>query len=175
MVGEIRDEETARIAVRASLTGVLVLSSMHANDAASTVGTLYNFGIPGYLISTSLLGVVAQRLVRLINPDAVEEFVPDEQTRKLLGLKEGEQPDLKLKRGRGTSADFGTGYLGRTGVFEVMEVDDILRDMIFRETTKDVIREVAMDMGMTTLAQHGIEKVLKGLTTIEEVFRVALL
>jgi type II secretory ATPase GspE/PulE/Tfp pilus assembly ATPase PilB-like protein len=175
MVGEVRDDETAKIAIRASLTGVLVLTSMHANDAAGTIGTLYNYGIPGYLISQSLLGVVAQRLVRIINPAAYEEFTPDEPMRKLLRLKANELPDLKLRRGRGTAADFGTGYLGRTGVFEVMEIDELIRDMIFRETTKDVIREVAIDNGMLPLAQHAINKVIEGITTVEEIYQVVLL
>jgi type IV pilus assembly protein PilB len=112
MVGEIRDDETAKIAIRASLTGVLVLTSMHANDAASTIGTLYNYGIPGYLISTSLLGVVAQRLVRRINPEAVEEFEADERMRELLKLEPDQYPGLRLKRGRGTPEDFWTGYRG---------------------------------------------------------------
>lgn len=175
MVGEVRDDETARIAIRASLTGVMVLTSMHANDAASTVGTLYNYGIPGYLISTSLLGVVAQRLVRKININAYEEFIPDAATRRLLRLDDADLPNLRLRRGRGTPEDFGTGYLGRTGVFEVMEVNDVLRDMIFRETTKEVIREVGIDMGMMPLSQHAINKVIQGITTLEEAYRVALL
>lgn len=174
MVGEIRDDETAHIAVRASLTGVLVLTSLHANDAASTINNLYNYGIPGYLISTSLLGVIAQRLVRKVNPESAEEYAPDDHIRKLIGLEDGAMPNLKLKRPKGTTTDFGTGYLGRTGVFEVMEINDVLRDMIFRETTKDVLRELAVDMGMLPLAQHAISKVLEGTTTIEEVYRVAL-
>lgn len=175
MVGEVRDNETAHIAVRASLTGVLVLTSIHANDAASTVGTLYNFGIPGYLISSSLLGVIAQRLIRRVNPATAEDYVPDEKIRKMLGLADGEMPNLKLKRAKGSSGDFGTGFLGRTGVFEVMEVNELIRDMIFRETTKDVIRQIAIDMGMMPIAQHAMSKVIEGQSTIEEVYRVALL
>lgn len=174
MVGEIRDDETAKIAIRASLTGVLVLTSMHANDAASTIGTLYNYGIPGYLISTSLLGVVAQRLVRKINTEAVEEFEADEHVRKLLRLEPDQYPGLKLKRGKGTPEDFGTGYRGRTGIFEVMEINELLRDMIFRETTKDVLRELAIDQGMMPLFDHAVQKVIAGITTVEEVYRVVM-
>lgn len=174
MVGEIRDDETAKIAIRASLTGVLVLTSMHANDAASTIGTLYNYGIPGYLISTSLLGVVAQRLVRKINTDSVEEFEADEKMRNLLRLGPDEYPGLRLKRGKGTTEDFGTGYRGRTGVFEVMEMNELLRDMVFRETTKDVLRELAIDQGMMPLFDHAVQKVIAGITTIEEVYRVVM-
>lgn len=175
MVGEIRDDETAQISVRAALTGVLVLTSMHANDAASTVSNLFSFGIPGYLVSGSLLGVVAQRLVRKINQDSYEEFAADQKMRELLRLEDNEHPNLMLRRGVGTAEDFGTGYLGRTGVFEVLEVDEIIRDMIFRETNKDVLRQVAIDNGMLPLVQHAINKVIAGITTIEEVYRVALM
>lgn len=175
MIGEIRDDETAKIAVRASLTGDLVLTSMHANDAAGAVGTLYNFGIPGYLLSSSLLGVIAQRLVRKINPEAIEEYPADEKMRALLRLSPDEYPNLMLRRGKGTPADLGTGYLGRTGVFEVMVVDELLRDMIFRETTKDVLRQVAVDLGMMPLQQHAIQKVIQGVTTLEEIFRVGII
>lgn len=175
MVGEVRDDETAKIAVRASLSGNLVLTSMHANDSASAIGALYNYGIPGYLLSNSVLGIVAQRLVRTINQEAYEEFDADDAMRKMLGLTNGEHTGLRLRRGRGTPKDMGTGYLGRTGVFEILEVDDVLRDLIFRETTKDVLRQVAIDMGMTSLTQHAISKVIEGVTTVDEVYRVGLL
>lgn len=172
MVGEIRDEETAQIAVRASLTGVLVLTSMHANDASSAVATLFNFGVSGYLMSTSLLGVINQRLVRCVDANQTDEFEPDEKVRELLGLKPGEMPSLRLRRSRGNS-DLNSGYFGRTGVFEVMEINDPLRDLVFHEKGKDQIRAEAIAQGMTPLVSHAIHKVMNGITTIEEVYRVA--
>lgn len=175
MVGEIRDEETAKIAVRASLTGDLVLTTMHANDAASAIATLANFGIPPYLLSTSLLGVIAQRLVRKVNEASFEEYPADARVRGLLGLKADDRPGLKLRRGVGDTHDMGTGYLGRTGVFEVMELDDGLRDLVRDSASKDVIQAAAVKRGMTTIRGHAVEKVIAGVTTIEEVFRVGLL
>lgn len=172
MVGEIRDEETAQIAVRASLTGVLVLTSMHANDASSAVATLFNFGISGYLMSTSLLGVINQRLVRCVDANQTDEFEPDEKVRELLGLKPGEMPSLRLRRSRGNN-DLNSGYFGRTGVFEVLEINDPLRDLVFHERGKDQIRAEAIAQGMTPLVSHAIHKVMNGITTIEEVYRVA--
>lgn len=175
MVGEIRDDETAQIAVRAALTGGLVLTTMHANDAPGAVGTFYSYGVPGYLVAQSLLGVIAQRLVRKIHPAACVEYAPDEAMRRLLRLQEGERPDLKLKRGCGTAADFGTGYLGRTGLFEVLELTESMRDLIHREPAKGELRRVAIENGMQPLAMHGVEKVLEGITSLEEAYQVILL
>ena len=171
MVGEIRDDETAHIATRASLTGVLVFSSIHANEATATVGNLYNYQIPGFLISSALQGVVAQRLVRKICPYCKTAYTPEAPVRRDLGLKADDE-DLVLYRGRGCNACFQTGFLGRTGIFEVIEVGEELRDMIFRQTTKEVIRQVAIDLGMQTLKQSAINKVRDGTTTVEEMYRV---
>jgi len=174
MVGEIRDDETAQIAIRAALTGVLVFSTMHASDAPSTIGTLYNHGIPGFIISTALLGVVAQRLVRMICPECKIEYEPDPSLFRQLRITDAqvEEIDGKLYRGVGCAKCFHTGYLGRTGVFEIMEVNEEIRDLIFRQTTKEVIRTVAIDLGMQTLRESTKKKVLQGVTTAEEMFRV---
>jgi len=174
MVGEIRDDETAQIATRAALTGVLVFSTIHGADAPSTVTTLFNHGIPGFIVSTALAGIVAQRLVRKICPACRVPYKPDPEVLKQLRLPAGEREaeDLVFYRGTGCPRCFHTGYSGRTGIFEVMLMDEQLRDLIFRQTTREVIRQVAIDNGMETLKQAAYEKVKEGITTVEELFRV---
>ena len=172
MVGEIRDNETAKIAVWAALTGVLVLSSIHANDAPSTVTTLLNFDIPGFLIANSLVGILAQRLVRKICPHCKEEYSPDDVLLKQMGADVKKYKNATFYRGKGCSECFHTGYSGRTGIFEIMETNEEIKDLIFRQTTREVIRQVAMDTGMQTLKQSALNKVVEGVTTVEEYFRV---
>jgi type IV pilus assembly protein PilB len=172
MIGEIRDEETAHIGIRAALTGVLVFSTIHASDAASTIGSLYNYGIPGYTLSSSLQGVVSQRLIRKICPYCRVQYPADEPTLRLLDLDPDQYRGLTLYRGQGCRACFQTGHLGRTGIFEVMEVGEELRELVFRQTPKDVLRQVAIDLGMQTLKRSAVDKVLDGTTTVEEVYRV---
>jgi type IV pilus assembly protein PilB len=172
MIGEIRDDETAQIGIRAALTGILVFSTIHASDAASTIGSLYNFGIPGYLLSASLQGVVSQRLVRKVCPYCRIQYQADETVMAALDLDPSQHPGLTLHRGRGCKACFQTGYLGRTGVFEVMEIGEELRELVLRQTPKDVLRQVAVDLGMQTLKHSAVDKVLEGTTTVEEVYRV---
>ncbi len=172
MIGEIRDEETAHIGIRAALTGVLVFSTIHASDAPSTLGNLYDFKIPGYMLSNTLLGVISQRLLRKICPYCKEVFEADEQQLQILGLDPDEYQGATLARGVGCPSCFQTGYLGRSGIFEIMEVNDTIRELIFQQISKDVLRRVASDMGMRTLRQSAVDKVLEGATTLEEVFRV---
>jgi len=172
MVGEIRDNETAKIAVWAALTGVLVLSTIHSNDAPSTVTTLFNFDIPGFLISNSLIGIVSQRLVRKICPECRETYKPDTDLLKQMGVDPKKYKDAKFTRGKGCPECFHTGYSGRTGVFEVMDCNEEIKDLIFRQTTREVIRQVARDTGMKTLKESALEKVVAGKTTVEEYFRV---
>jgi type II secretory ATPase GspE/PulE/Tfp pilus assembly ATPase PilB-like protein len=172
MIGEIRDDETAQIGIRAALTGVLVFSTIHASDAASTIGSLYNFGIPGYLLSASLQGVVSQRLVRKICPYCRVQYPADETTVAALDLDHRQYLGHSLHRGAGCKACFQTGYLGRTGIFEVMELGEELRELVLRQTPKEVLRQVAMDLGMQTLKRSAVDKVLEGTTTVEEVHRV---
>jgi type IV pilus assembly protein PilB len=172
MIGEIRDEETARIGIRAALTGVLVFSTLHGSDAPSTISNLYNFGIPGYQLSSSLLAIVSQRLVRKICPNCRVCFTPDEKLLLSLELDPDEHQGAELFRGTGCPACFQTGYIGRTGVFEIMMIGEELRDLIFQQIPRDVLRRVAVDLGMRTLKQSAVDKILEGVTTVEEVYRV---
>jgi len=172
MIGEIRDEETARIGIRAALTGVLVFSTLHGSDSPSTISNLYNFGIPGYQLSSSLLAIVSQRLVRKICPYCRVTAAADEKVLIGLELDPEEYRELRLHRGLGCPACFQTGYMGRTGIFEIMVVGEELRDLIFQQIPKDVLRRVAVDLGMRTLKQSAVDKIIDGTTTVEEVYRV---
>lgn len=172
MIGEIRDEETARIGIRAALTGVLVFSTLHGSDSPSTISNLYNFGIPGYQLSSSLLAIVSQRLVRKICPNCRTCYTPDENLILSLELDPDEHRGIQFHRGVGCPACFQTGYIGRTGVFEIMVVSEELRDLIFQQIPRDVLRRVAIDLGMRTLKQSAVDKILEGVTTVEEVYRV---
>ena len=172
MIGEIRDEETAQIGIRAAMTGVLVFSSIHAADCPGTIGNLYEFKIPGYLLSNTLLGIISQRLMRKICPYCRVMIEATEKEYMLLGLDREEVPDLQLARGQGCESCFQTGYLGRTGIFEIMEIGDVLRELIFQQISKDVLRKVAVELGMQTLRQGAVDRVLQGLSTVEEVYRV---
>ncbi|MGE3820791.1 MAG: GspE/PulE family protein [Isosphaeraceae bacterium] len=172
MIGEIRDDETAKIGIRAALTGVLVFSTIHASDSPGTIGNLYNFGIPGYQLSSSLLGVVSQRLIRKICPYCRVAYAADANTLAALDLDPKEYEGLTLHKGVGCPACFQTGYLGRTGIFEIMEITEELRELIFQQIPKDILRRVAMDLGMRTLKSSAVDKVLEGTSTVEEVYRV---
>ncbi len=165
MVGEIRDAETAEIAIQASLTGHLVLSTLHTNDAATAVTRLVDMGIEPFMIASSLSAVVAQRLVRVICPHCREEYRPAEQ---YAGVT---LPD-KLYRGRGCDACFGLGTLGRTAIYEIMPIDQELCSMIIRRSHAGEIKEYAVARGMKTLRDDGITRAAAGITTIEEVLRV---
>ena len=165
MVGEIRDAETAEIAIQASLTGHLVLSTLHTNDAATAVTRLVDMGIEPFMIASSLSAVVAQRLVRVICPHCREEYRPVEQ---YAGVT---LPDI-LYRGRGCDACFGLGTLGRTAIYEIMPIDQELCSMIIRRSHAGEIKEYAVAHGMKTLRDDGIARAAAGITTIEEVLRV---
>jgi type IV pilus assembly protein PilB len=172
MIGEIRDDETARIGIRAALTGVLVFSTLHGSDAPSTISNLYNFGIPGYQLSSSLLAIVSQRLIRRICPYCRVAYTGDEKILTALGLDPDQHQDLRLHRGLGCPACFQTGYLGRTGIFEIMNIGEELRDLVFQQIPRDVLRRVAVDLGMRTLKHSAVDKILEGVTTVEEAYRV---
>jgi len=172
MIGEIRDDETARIGIRAALTGVLVFSTLHGSDAPSTISNLYNFGIPGYQLSSSLLAIVSQRLIRKICPYCRVTYAPDEKVLTALELDPDEHAELHLHRGLGCPACFQTGYLGRTGIYEIMVIGEELRDLIFQQIPRDVLRRVAVDLGMRTLKHTAVDKILEGVTTVEEAYRV---
>jgi len=172
MVGEIRDEETAKIAVRAALTGVLVLTTLHGNDAPSTISSLYQYDIPGFLISNAVIGVIAQRLVRKICPDCRQEYHPTPEVYRQVALDPEEHKETPFFRGQGCMRCFHTGYSGRTGVFEIMEITQELKELVFRETTKEAIYRLAIEQGMQPLEESGRRKILHGDTTVEEFFRV---
>jgi len=172
MIGEIRDDETARIGIRAALTGVLVFSTLHGSDAPSTISNLYNFGIPGYQLSSSLLAIVSQRLIRKICPYCRVTYLADAKMLTALELDPDLHQETRLHRGQGCPACFQTGYLGRTGIFEIMVVGDELRDLIFQQIPRDVLRRVAVDLGMRTLKHSAVDKILDGTTTAEEAYRV---
>jgi len=170
MIGEIRDNETARIAVQAALTGHMVLSTLHTNDAASSVTRLVNIGIDPYLIAASLNAAVAQRLVRRICPKCTEPYkVPDRLRRYV--EQSGANPG-DLVHGAGCDACRGSGYSGRVGIFEMLVVDDKFRDIINQDTSVANMRRAFIESGRDSLFDDGMKKVRKGLTTVEEVLRV---
>jgi len=170
MVGEIRDRVTAEIAVQAALTGHLVLSTLHTNDAAGVVVRLTDMGVGPFLVSASVIGVIAQRLVRQICESCKESYRPPAEILKKWGLNGGK--DARFHRGIGCNACRGTGYSGRIGIFEVMELDESIGDMILRKESVGAIREAARKKGMRLLSEDGLEKALAGITTIEEATRV---
>lgn len=174
LIGEIRDYETAEIAVSAALTGHLVLSTLHTNDAAGAVSRLTNLGIPPFLVASSLLGVVAQRLVRSSCTKCREEYSPsDEELEQLSGILGGDsRRPVRLYRGAGCENCHHSGYRGRKAVFEVLSVSREIRGMITNADGNDVIKQQAISEGMKTLRSSGIEQVLNGSTTLEELARL---
>ncbi len=169
MVGEIRDNETAEIAVRSAITGHFVLSTVHTNDAVSTVTRLENMGIEPYLLASALDGVVAQRLVRRICTHCAEEYEPTDAERAMLHLPEGQ----KLHRGKGCSYCGHSGYKGRVGVYEIVPITAKMRTLVERGEPEDVLREEAKKEGMVSLHDGCVELVRQGTTTIAEMLRVA--
>lgn len=169
MVGEIRDLETAEIAVHASLTGHLVLSTLHTNDAPSAITRLVDMGIEPFLVASSLVCVLAQRLVRIICPHCKEEYAPPKEETDYLGL---EHPPEKLYRGKGCDKCLGKGYLGRTGIYELLEITPDVRSMIVERKDAQAIKTAAMNAGFRPLHTNAIDKIINGTTTIEEVLRV---
>lgn len=174
MVGEIRDRETAEIAIQASLTGHLVFSTLHTNDAASAVTRLLDMGIEPFLIASSVLAMMAQRLVRLLCPACREPHMPGDETLRNLSLT----PEAYIQSGgqsfrsRGCEACRGTGYRGRTGIYELMVLDESIRALIMQQTNAGMIKDAAVKRGMNTLLYDGAQKVMQGRTTAEEVLRV---
>ena len=172
MVGEIRDFETAEVAVKAALTGHLVLSTLHTNDAPSTINRLLNMGLEPFLVTASLNLVLAQRLVRKVCQKCKEEIEVDPKILREIGFTEEEAKTVKPVKGRGCDACNHTGYKGRIGVYEVMPLNDELKEMILQGYSAAELKREAMRMGMKTLRRSGLNKIKQGLTTIEEVLRV---
>ncbi|NCN41038.1 type II secretion system ATPase GspE [bacterium] len=168
MIGEIRDLETAEIAINSSLTGHLVLSTIHTNDSAGVFPRLIDMGCEPFLIATSLLGVIAQRLVRVLCPHCKEPHIPTDLELRSLELTRDQVKNAKIYRAAGCEECNQKGYIGRTIIQELMIVDEELRSMIMQRKDGATIKKVAIDHGMVSFRQHGIQKVLSGITTIEE-------
>ncbi|MEO0069934.1 MAG: GspE/PulE family protein [candidate division WOR-3 bacterium] len=168
-IGEIRDGETAGVAIRAALTGQLVFSTIHTNDAPGTVTRLIDMGVEPFLVSSALEGTIAQRLVRTICTKCKEAYDPPEALLRDLGLP----PKTKFYRGKGCERCRNTGYHGRIGIFEVLKMDERLRELVVTRPPTSAVRALAREGGMKTLWEDGIEKVVKGITTLEEVMREA--
>ncbi|WP_187117187.1 GspE/PulE family protein [Clostridium mediterraneense] len=173
MIGEMRDSETAQIGVRAAITGHLVLSTLHTNDAASSILRLVDMGVEPYLAATAIKGVIAQRLVRKICPSCKEEYQASDHEKEILGLSLEE--DVILSRGKGCVACGQLGYKGRIGVYEVLQVDRELKDLIITTKNSDVLKDLAVKKGMKTLAMSCQELVLQGLTSISELISLMFL
>ncbi|MBU5677594.1 Flp pilus assembly complex ATPase component TadA [Alkaliphilus sp. MSJ-5] len=169
MVGEIRDGETAHIAVRAAITGHLVLSTMHTNDTASTVTRFTDMGIESYLVSSSVIGVVAQRLIKKICPYCKESYYSTSVDKKILDIEE----NVLLHRGKGCNICNYTGYKGRQAVQEIMRIDETIRALIDERASIDKIRKKALENGMTSLKENCKQLIFQGVTTVEELARIA--
>jgi type II secretory ATPase GspE/PulE/Tfp pilus assembly ATPase PilB-like protein len=172
MLGEIRDEETGTIAVEAALTGHLVLSTLHTNDAPGSIARLLDMGIEPFLISSAVCGVIAQRLVRQICPKCKISYQPPMDAVRRLGLSTETTQGVKFYRGKGCEHCRGTGYKGRTGIYELMTVNDEIRDLALQRASGHQVKEAAIRNGMITLKSDATEKVLLGVTTLEETLRV---
>ncbi|MFC1582714.1 GspE/PulE family protein [Planctomycetota bacterium] len=173
LVGEIRDDETAEIAIQAALTGHLVFSTLHTNDAPSAITRLTDMGVRPFLVASSIQAVMGQRLVRVICPNCKEEYEPEPSILAMLGLAPEQLKGRKFFRGSGCDQCHGIGYRGRKAIFELMEMNSALKQMAFEKKPSNLIRKEAISSGMKTLFQDGIRKVLSGITTIEEVLRIA--
>lgn len=168
MVGEIRDGETAGISVRSALTGHLVLSTIHTNNAVGTITRMEDMGIEPFLISSTVAGIMAQRLVRKICPNCGEEHISDERETRLLGLKE----PITIRQGKGCSLCNNSGYKGRIGIYEIMEISPEIRILIDKKAPESEIENIATKQGMIILRQSCISKVKEGITTVDEMMRV---
>ncbi len=172
LIGEMRDLETAEIGVQSALTGHLVFSTLHTNDSAGAITRLVDIGVEPFLISSSVIAVIAQRLVRVLCNDCKIPYNPDEATLKEMGLDPEQAGDLVLYRAGSCPNCFNSGYKGRVGIYEIMELNSSLQNLILKTHDSHQIKNEALRMGMTTLYEDGIQKVLRGVTTIEEVLRV---
>ncbi|MEM7785072.1 MAG: ATPase, T2SS/T4P/T4SS family, partial [Planctomycetota bacterium] len=173
LVGEMRDQETASMGIQASLTGHLVFSTLHTNDAPTAVTRMVDMGVPGYLVASSVVAILAQRLVRTICPKCRARFTPSEASIKEAGLTEEQVKNATFMRGKGCNSCQKSGFRGRIGIYEMLIIDSKIREMIFQNAPAQEIRKYGMSAGMDTLYQDGIDKVMQGVTTFEEVYRVA--
>jgi type IV pilus assembly protein PilB len=172
MVGEIRDYETAEIAIKASLTGHMVLSTLHTNDAPSTVNRLLNMGVEPFLVASSINLIIAQRLARRVCKDCKERVKVSPETLVDIGISAAEAPHVKVFQGRGCPTCSGTGYKGRIALYEIMVMKDELREFVLNGASTAELKKEAARLGMTTLRGSGLKRLKEGTTTIEEVLRV---
>jgi type IV pilus assembly protein PilB len=173
LVGEMRDAETASMGIQASLTGHLVFSTLHTNDAPGAITRMIDMGVPAYLVSSSIIAVLAQRLVRVVCSKCKAPFQPSDAVLEQAGITPEMAANATFMKGRGCSHCHGGGYKGRLGIYELMLMSSKIRELAFEGAATQVIRRAAISLGMTTLYDDGIAKVLKGITTLEEVVRVA--
>ena len=174
MIGEIRDMETAEIAVNASLTGHLVFSTLHTNDAPSAVTRMIDIGVKPFLVASSTRAIMAQRLVRKICEKCKEPYQPQETELRLLGPAAKQLASAQLFHGKGCADCQFTGYRGRLGIYEIFQIDDQVRNLIFEQVSSTELRTKARELGMRTLREDGLRKVVAGITTLEEVLRVTM-
>jgi general secretion pathway protein E len=174
MVGEIRDLETAEMAIRSALTGHLVFSTLHTNDAVGSIVRLINMGVEPYLVCSSLSLAVAQRLVRKVCPHCKEPYEPGKELLRSLRIDGKAQKGLLFYQGKGCRRCKDTGYYGRTAICEILEIRTQVRNIVLNGADIDGIRQVAVAMGMTTLRESGLQKVRDGITTPEEVLKATI-
>ncbi len=172
MLGEMRDLDTTTIAMQAALTGHLVLSTIHTNSSAATITRLRNLGVPSYLIASTLIAIVAQRLVRVICPKCRVKVQPSERDLARIGLAKSDNGEIAFSQGQGCQACGGTGYRGRTGIFEILPFHQQMRDLVMGNGSETDIRQLAVAKGMVTLGQAALAKVKDGVTTLAELYRV---
>ncbi len=173
LVGEMRDHETASMGIQASLTGHLVFSTLHTNDAPGAITRMVDMGVPAYLVASSVIGVLAQRLVRVICTKCKQPYTPTDAQLEAAGITPEMAASATFMKGTGCSHCGKSGYRGRLGIFELMVINSKVRELAFAGATTEEIRRAAIKNGMTTLYDDGIRKVCSGITTLEEVFRVA--
>jgi type IV pilus assembly protein PilB len=173
LVGEMRDAETAQMGIQASLTGHLVFSTLHTNDAPGAITRMIDMGVPAYLVSSSVIAVLAQRLVRVICAKCKQPYTPPDAALDAAGITAEMAANANFAKGKGCTSCQKSGYRGRLGIFELMLMSSRIRELAFEGAPTQQIRKAAVAQGMTTLYHDGIHKVLTGVTTIEEVFRVA--
>jgi type IV pilus assembly protein PilB len=171
MVGEMRDLETAQIAIQASLTGHLVLSTLHTNDAAGAVTRLVDMGVEPFLVAATLEGILAQRLLRTICKVCRTPYDPSQSILNQLGLTASDTHGKQFFTGAGCGKCGQTGYKGRKGLFELLDMNDTLRDMVTKKAPTLALKQKAVEMGMTTLREDGVRNIFDGITTIEEVLK----
>jgi type IV pilus assembly protein PilB len=173
LVGEMRDAETASMGIQASLTGHLVFSTLHTNDAPTAVTRMIDMGVPSYLVASSVVAILAQRLVRTICPKCRTKFTPTAEAIEASGMSPEMAASATFMRGKGCNSCQKSGYRGRMGIYEMLLIDTKVRELIFKQASSQEIRDYSVGKGMSTLYVDGLKKVAAGFTTFEEVYRVA--